>query len=311
MLNPIHLRTLTAVLRTGSFAAAAKDLGYTSSAISQQISTLEKDARVTLFERSARSIRSTPAAALLSERAAEVLALLDDLDDEARRIAGGQTGRLRIGSFPTASEHVLPTALASMANDFPDVSIEIEEAEPDVLIPMVVERRIDVAVVYEYDLVPRSWPRNLRRTDLVSEDLVLLLPSGHRLSTAEVNLRDLEAEVWISTAHGSAGSECLHRLCGQQGFVPHIAFRTNDYDVVRRFVREGMGVALVPELGVQPSAGVRTARIHECSAQRRTIAVHRRVGRSPIAGSALTALVASAAQLALRWDERMLEHQHS
>ena len=295
MLNPIHLRTLRTVLRTGSFSAAAKELGYTSSAVSQQMSSLEHDARLALFERKARSITPTPSAVLLADRSSEVLAMLDDLQDEVREMVGGQLGRLRIGSFPTASEHLLPDVIAQLAEQLPHVRMELEEGEPDALIPLVSDRLLDIALVYEYDLVPRTWPRNVRRTTLLSEDLVLLLPQDHRLAD-EVDLADLRDDVWISTAPGSSGSECLLRMCAIEGFVPRVDFRTNDYDVVRRFVGAGLGVALVPQLGAMADARTRIARLASATTQRHIIAVQRRVGGSPLAAKALDATVNAASR---------------
>ena len=108
MLEPLHLRTLSTVLQTGSFAAAARRLGYTPSAVSQQIAALERAIRLPLFEREARSIRPTPAAAFLSTRGQEVLATLGALQDDLRGLADGSIGTVRLGSFPTAGEHLLP-----------------------------------------------------------------------------------------------------------------------------------------------------------------------------------------------------------
>ncbi len=115
MLNPLHLRTLTTVLQTGSFAVAARRLGYTPSAVSQQIAALERAVRLPLFEREARIIRPTPAATFLATRGQEVLAALGALQDDVRGLADGAIGTIRLGSFPTASQHLLPAALAALA----------------------------------------------------------------------------------------------------------------------------------------------------------------------------------------------------
>ena len=89
MINPLHLRSLAAVLRTGSFATAAQELGYTPSAVSQQVSALERETQLVLFERAARSVRPTPAAELLAQRSGEVLALLEAASSTARAGCGG------------------------------------------------------------------------------------------------------------------------------------------------------------------------------------------------------------------------------
>lgn len=295
MINPVHLRTLGAVVRTGSFATAAKELGYTSSAVSQQMSALERDVRMRLFDRHARSVRPTPAAELLVRRAARALALLDGLEADVRSMAEGRLGHLRIGSFPTASEYLLPTAIAEIARRLPEVSIELEEGEPDRLLPLVSDRVLDLALVYAYDTVPRAWPREVRRTTVFSEDLVLMVPEDHRLSGSAA-LGDLREESWISTTVGTGGSACLHRLCGAEGFVPKVDFRTNDYDVVRSLVGAGLGVALVPRLGAQPGPGTRAVRLRDCTARRQVIAVRRRVDPSPAVEPALSTIVGVARQ---------------
>lgn len=173
MLNPLHLRTLAAVLRTGSFAAAASSWAYAPSAVSQQVSALERETQLVLFERAARSARPTQAAELLAQRSGELLALLDALQDDVGRLAGGRLGHLRVGSFPTASLHLVPLVLARLALRAPDVRIVLDEGEPDELLPLVADLRIDLALVYEYDLVPRNWPPGLVRTTLQVEELAL------------------------------------------------------------------------------------------------------------------------------------------
>lgn len=86
MLNTLHLRTLIVVLRTGSFAEAARQLGYTGSAVSQQMASLERAVKMSLFERDAHGIRPTPAAGFLAQRAQEVLAAVGTFEGEVRHV---------------------------------------------------------------------------------------------------------------------------------------------------------------------------------------------------------------------------------
>ena len=114
MINPLHLRTLSVVLRTGSFAAAGRRLGYTGSAVSQQMSALETDTGLELFERRAHGIRATVSARLLSETAGNALGALASLEETVREIATGTRGRFGFGCFPTASEVLVPPTLARL-----------------------------------------------------------------------------------------------------------------------------------------------------------------------------------------------------
>jgi DNA-binding transcriptional LysR family regulator len=179
MLDPLHLRTLTTVLQTGSFAVAARQLGYTPSAVSQQIAALERAVRLPVFERGARSVRPTPAAALLAVRGQEVLAALGVLQDDLRAFAEGSSGRGPLGSFPTASRYLLPGALAA---SHPAVEVVLDEGEPDELAPRVRGGDLDIALVHRYTRVPGRRPRALSVTPLLREDPVLLLPAGRPLA---------------------------------------------------------------------------------------------------------------------------------
>ncbi|UYM07271.1 LysR family transcriptional regulator [Solicola gregarius] len=303
MLNPVHLRTLTAVVRTGSFADAARRLGYTASAVSQQIAALERAVQVPLFERDAHSITATPAAEFLAERAHDALLALDGLDDDVRGLAAGELGRLRLGSFPTASERLLPGGLSAYRDDHPDVRVELDEGEPAELVALLRDGELDVAVVYRYDLVPQRWPAGLVRTPLVDERLLLLLPDGHPLvRPARVTLADLADETWVRTREGSSGATCLDRMCAVADFVPRVSVRSNDYDVIREFVRSGLGIALVPALAHEPAEGIATRTLDDVDVRRHVLALHRATGVGPTAPVLIAALAAAAVDVAARID---------
>jgi DNA-binding transcriptional LysR family regulator len=309
MLDPLHLRTLTAVLQTGSFAAAARRLGYTPSAVSQQVAALERAARLRLFEREARSIRPTPAAAFLSTRGQEVLATLGALQDDLRGLTDGAIGTVRLGSFPTASEHLLPSALAALALSHPSVEILLDEGEPDELTPRVHDGDLDLALVYRYTRVPVRRPRALTVTPLLREDLVLILPCGYPLAeAAELRLTELEDAVWVTTRLGSVGATCLQRMCAEAGFEPRVSHRSNDYDVIRGFVRSGLGVALLPALGHVADPGVVTSRLAGSTVYRHVEVIARPAIRNPAVEGVLAALAAAAAG-AVHDSERGLLHE--
>ncbi|MDQ2959304.1 MAG: LysR family transcriptional regulator, partial [Actinomycetota bacterium] len=244
-----QLHTLRTVLATGSFAAAATELNYTPSAVSQQISALERASGLVLFERGAHSVRPTAHAELLADRAAELLATLDGLDREVASIARGEVGQLRIGSFPTASARLLPAALAALSGDRPGIDIALDEGELDTLLPRLLSGELDLALAYRYEAVPAGWPAQLVETVLLREPLSVLLPRGHPLAgTASIRLAALAADRWVAPLAGSPGAVNLDRLAARAGFSPRISFRSNDYSVVHGLVAAGLGVALVPGL---------------------------------------------------------------
>ncbi|MFG2193284.1 LysR substrate-binding domain-containing protein [Streptomyces sp. NPDC048639] len=287
MLKPVHLLTLRAVCRSGSFAVAARELGYTSSAISQQIAALEKDTGLVLFEREAHGIRATAAAHRLVDAGARVLAALDDLDHHVRELATGTAGRLRLGSFPTASVRLVPAALTAFAASHPRAEIRLEEGEPDELLGPLAGGDLDVALAYEYGLSPRQWPDGLTAHPVLREDLLLLRP---RDSDLAAELPSLAGARWVTSREGTAGALSLNRLCAAAGFTPAVGFRSNNYDVVRELVSAGFGVAVVPALGHVEDERILATRLGRRSAFRRVVALHRGANSNPLLPAVLTAL---------------------
>jgi DNA-binding transcriptional LysR family regulator len=299
MLNPLHLRTFIVVLRTGSFAEAARSLGYTSSAVSQQISSLERSVKMSLFERDAHGIRPTPSAGFLAERAQNVLAAFASFEEEVRAMSEGNFGQVRLGSFPTASQQLLPLSLSTFARTHHDVGIDLDEGEPDTLVPLLLDRDLDLAIVYHYDLVPQTWPKALKAEPLLHEDLVLLLPPGHRFADSEIVLADLGKETWVATGERTSGARSLRRACAAAGFEPNVHYRSDDYDVIRRFVSSGLGVALVPALGHVPGP-IATATIADLPVRRHVVALHAPSTANPAVEGAVAARKAASAEAAGR-----------
>lgn len=280
-----HLLTFQAVHRTGSFAIAARQLGYTPSAVSQQIAILEKDTGLVLFEREAHGIRATGVADQLLELSRNVLASVDEFSDQVRRLATGTSGRLRIGSFPTAGVRLAPKLLSMFTEQYPNVEITLTEGEPDELLEPLVDGELDVAMVYEYGLCPRQWPTMLATETLVQEDLILLRPGEEHLDVA---LSELNDRRWITSNEDTAGARSLARLCATAGFDPTIAFRSNNYDVVRELVAATGGVAIVPALGHVPDERILATPMRDRSAYRTVLAVSRAGNSGPLLQALLT-----------------------
>lgn len=293
MLNPGHLRTLTEVMRTGSFAEAARRLGYTSSAVSQQIAALERAVKAQLFEREAHGIRPSATAEFIAERGADLLVAMDGLADDIDAFVGGRVGRLRFGSFPTANARVLPPVIAGMARDHPGAELLLDEGEPGDTLESLLAGGIDVGIVYAYDLVPRSWPSEVTVLELLVEELVLLVPAGQ--CDQMPDLGELRTATWIASRADTAGATCLTRLCAARGFEPEVAFRSNDYDVVRGLVAAGAGVAIVPGLAHAPDDGIRAWPVP--GAHRRVLALHRTSNANPLLPAALHTLRETCARL--------------
>ena len=278
MLNPVHLATLLAVLDRGSFVGAARELGYTASAVSQQMRMLERATGLALFERLPRTIRPTAAAHYLADAGRETVLGLRSLEHDALALATGQRGHVSIGSFRTAAARILPGALARFTAGRPSVTMRLSEGEPSLLMPRLLDGSLDLAVVYENELDAREWPKGVTRVPLLTEDRYLLMPPSARPAGDRVHLAALRDRTWIA----SDPSPSLVRYCSAAGFVPEIALQTNDYYSVCAFVHAGLGVALVPWMGHYLADALPPVGLYPPPPRRHVFALHRASNRNSL-----------------------------
>ena len=253
MLDTRRLLVLREVAAHGSVSGAADALGYTPSAVSQQLAALEREAGRALIERRGRGIALTETARLLLPHAHDVLAALERADATLARAASELTGTARLASFPTATRALLPAALAGLRETHPRLRVELTELEPHESLPALALGRVDVAVAHEYDLVGRDAARDLRRAELLREPL-LLAEAGDQAGPAR--LADYAARDWIAPPVSTSCGELVRRACRAAGFEPRIVADTGDFSVACSLAAAGVGVALVPRLGAYAAAGV-------------------------------------------------------
>jgi DNA-binding transcriptional LysR family regulator len=302
MLNMVHLQTLQAVLRTGSLSGAAKELGYTTSAVSQQIAALERTLGVRLFERGPRNLWPTTAAVQMGAHAAAILSRLSEAEEDIRGFADGHRGRLRVAGFATVGAQLLPRALARLVGRFPDAELTLQDdGGPQEVAQAVCDGRADLGLVFEYDLVPQSWPGELRVCPVLDEELVVICGSG-RLAHEQfhIDLPELSGEIWVANREDSPGHENLLRLCAQAGFKPEIRFTSNDFDVIRGIVRENLGVALVPALALGVDRTIALRRLRSHGPRRKVLVLSRATDLNPLVFSAIEA-IEEAAEEFVHW----------
>src|SRR5436305_3766930 len=158
MLNVNRLQVLREVAAQGSFSAAATELSYTQSAVSQQIAALEAEVGTALVERLPRGVRLTPAGAALVEHAEGILARLDAAEAEMAAITGLRGGQLRMASFPTAGANLMPLAISIFRAQHPEVELTLAEGEPEELIPRLVAGEFDLALLFEFPGIGPTLP---------------------------------------------------------------------------------------------------------------------------------------------------------
>lgn len=289
------LSTLDAVMREGSFAGAARELGFTASAVSQQMSALERRLGITLFERRAKQVIPTEAAHHLRQRADEVIALLQQIEIDVARLGAGQTGKLRVGTFDSAGGPILGRAMAKFLVRRRDVRITLDEGEPYELFPRVSDGSLDVALGFSYELVPPRFPDNLRLDTVMTENLFIVVARRHRLAhKTSVYLSELAEETWVAHRAETASYQCLTALCASQGFTPRIEFRSNNLGTVQGIVAAGLGVAMIPEIALRNDTHTLALPIVEPMPKRHIVSATRSNDDNPLTTAFLAALRSTA-----------------
>src|SRR3954468_22510341 len=218
MLGTRRLLALREVAAHGSVSGAAEALGYTPSAVSQQLAALEREAGRALIERRGRGIALTETARLLLPHAHDVLAALERADATLARTASELTGTVRLASFPTATRALLLPALAQLRETSPRLRVELIELEPHESLPALALARVDVAVAHEYDLVGRDAARDLRRAEILREPV--LLAERNLKGPGPFILADYAERDWIVPPVATACGELVRRACRLAGFDP-------------------------------------------------------------------------------------------
>ncbi|MGA6163735.1 LysR family transcriptional regulator [Amycolatopsis magusensis] len=256
MLDIRRLQVLNAVITNGSISAAARTLGYTPSALSQQLSTLEREAGTALLERVGRGVRPTPAGLLLAEHAELLSNQLLRAEAALAELKDGRTGSLSIRYFATAGAALVPPAVAAVRRDFPGVRLSLKLTEPEDPLPSVESGETDFAIVV---LPQQGRPaKNVDLFPLLDDPYRAVLPKSHPLASKEViDLADLGGEPWIAIDPLGPCLDILLGACGEAGFTPEFAVECEDYATAQGFIAAGLGVMLIPELGLgSPHPGV-------------------------------------------------------
>ncbi|MEJ2867160.1 LysR family transcriptional regulator [Actinomycetospora sp. OC33-EN08] len=255
MLDARRLLTLRAVVRAGSMTAAAVELGYTPSAVSQQVAALERDTGTPLLVRHARGVQPTEAGALLVEHADVVANRLSRAAEEVADLTALRAGRLRLASFASAGARLLPSAIGAFRRRHPTIRLSLELREPDECPDLLRDGDLDLAITFGYVPGPGLDADGLTATFLTDDIVNVALPAGHpalegtSVPSDEIDVSTLRDAAWIRDA-GSLCREQLVDMCTTAGFTPDIAFDSDDFPMVSGLVESGVGVALVPDLAV-------------------------------------------------------------
>lgn len=300
MLDIRMLNALREIALRGSFAAAAEQLNYSQSAISQQVAQLERQVGTLLIDRRGRGVELTPAGRRLVERTDTILRHLAEAEAELKAITGGQPGAVRVVAFGSAIATWMPSAIIRFRARHPDALVTLTAAESDAALDLIASGQADIAIVNRSTAL--TLDAAMVMTDLFDDPMRIALPVGHRLAGAgSVNLAELAEESWlVATSASCTDWEIFAIACRQAGFEPRIAYRNEDYLTLQGFVAAGIGVALLP--GLISSGSVRDDIVvlplgPEEPVRKVAAATISGINQAPIVGDMLEELSRSAAGL--------------
>ncbi len=251
MLDLHRLRLLRELEARRTVRAAAEALGYTTSAVSQQLTVLEREAGTPLLERVGRNVQLTEAGRVLVRHAQLLLDAVEAAEAEVAQVAAGRVaGVVRISAFQSAFLRIVAPVVRELADTHPLVRVEASELEVEQAVPALRLQQLDVVVGDEYDDQPRPVHDDLARTDLVRERVRLVLPLDHPLARRrKVSLAQLGEAPWAACQPGTGHREMQIRICRQLGgFEPDLRYASDDFLILLELVRTTGACALLPEL---------------------------------------------------------------
>ncbi len=270
-----RLELLAELSRLGSMRAVADVLGTTTSTVSQQIAVLAREMGTPLIEPAGRRVRLSPAGRRLAEHAVTILAAVEaarlDLQPGAE-----PNGTLRVAGFSTSIDAYLLPVITGLASSHPQVRVLVREHEPAEALDLLATYQADLALVYDFNLVPATLDPGLHAAPLWTEHWGLGVPASEPAAgptTLQVFDR-FRAHDWIGNSRNTADEDVIRTLAAMAGFTPRIAHHTDSLDLAQDMITAGLGVALLPD-GYPTQPGVRFLPLTEPDVERRAYAVAR------------------------------------
>jgi DNA-binding transcriptional LysR family regulator len=276
MLDVQRLRVFRAVVASGSVQAAADHLGYTPSAVSQSLTTLQRETGLVLFEKAGRGIAPTPTARVLAAESDELMAGLSRLGGVVDHLREGRSGSLTIGSFDSAAQFWLPHVAKGLQREFPGVVLELSlDEHGSVATPQPARRDIDVTTE-PADEAGSERP-GYRRLVLVEETYRVVAPRGHDLLKEYAGAVPMAALADLpmidNDFHDTGCALIITQACRAAGFSPRFVARSDDHHTALAFVAGRIGATILPELAVPESmTGVDSRELVSPTPRRRIVA---------------------------------------
>ncbi|MBN9560970.1 MAG: LysR family transcriptional regulator [Alphaproteobacteria bacterium] len=253
-----QLRTFLAAVETGSVTTAARSLGLTQPAASQQLRELERALGARLLERAGGKLLPTAAGQALLEPARRAQAAAEDAASAVAAYRSGEVGRVRLGTGATACIHLLPPILAAARQGMPGLEITVAIGNSEEVVRLVEVGELDIALV----TLPVPVARSMRVTRLLRDPLVALLPDGMAATAGVLGPSQLGRLPLILYEQRGATRAIVDAWFRRAGFEARPIMELGSVEAIKVLVASGLGVSVLPELAVrEPVRGAVTRRL--------------------------------------------------
>lgn len=251
MLDLHRLQLLHHFAQQGSIAATAHALGYSPSAVSQQLATLERETGVALLDRTARSAELTVLGRRLATHAARVLDAVEQAEVDLAAHTGTPTGPIRIAAVPSAAVAFAPS-LASLRLAHPGLEIVVRQAPPDEALARLRARDADVAIIDDHGTLDHAVTARLHREVLLVDPMVLAVGCGHPLAAEDgpVSLAEVAPGPWVCAPVGEPSRTAFDAVLAAAGVRPGTVWEFEGLATIATLVGDGVGIAVLPELAI-------------------------------------------------------------
>ncbi|MDA0567613.1 LysR family transcriptional regulator [Streptomonospora sp. S1-112] len=306
MLDLRRLQILKEFSERGTIAATAEALGYTASAVSQQLSALEREAGAPLLDRTARSAELTESGRLLAENAEHILDLVEAAESVLAQRREVVAGRVTVTAFPTGAVAFAPP-LARCLKVHGDLQLVLRQSVGAAGARQVASAEVDIALVDDWSGErPDIGAGRLRHVHLLHDPMVLAVSKDHPLAdpAVPVDLRALRDEPWIAAPDSEPSRAGIDRLFADVGGAPAAAWEFEGQSTILSLVAGGIGIAAVPALALAAgTSGLSFRRLPGVGPTREVYAVVRSASmRRPAIEATLRALRRTAAEVRRRLD---------
>ena len=254
MLDLHRLTLLREVKLHGSMSAAARELSYSHSAISQQLALLEKETGVVLLEKVGRNVRLTPAGEELVRNTEAILVAVERAEADLATTHERPQGVVTLAAFTSISRSVMPVVLAELATQYPGLDVRLRREDPEQAVVQLMSRQVDAVISDAFPGTTVDYPSGIHSTVIGQDPVRGYLPHGISLTQSD-QLRDIR---WVAEPSHSGSAQWALRICRERGFEPVIAHVSSDLLFHLRMVEHGLAAAFLPDMLVREAGSTIT-----------------------------------------------------